>query len=716
MTTAGTAAAALLGAAVAAGVLTAPAHAVSGDGSSAGSYAFAARLAIGADDTARACTGSLVAPQWILTAASCFAADPETAAAAAGRPALKTVATVSGKTGEVVELVPRAGRDIVLARLAKPLTGITPVPLSATAATAGEQLKAAGYGRTKTDWVPGSLRTAAFTVGTAGSDDIAVTGVNAALCKGDTGGPLLREAGGQVSLVGVSSRSWQGGCFNEKETRTGAVASRADDLAAWVTTTVNAARITDFNGDGVPDTAVGDPAAAVGGLTSAGLVRVVYGGGKGTAEITQNSPGVGGSAEASDWYGESLAVVDHNLDGYSDLVVGAPAEDIGDQADSGFVQIVYGAAAGLTKGQTATTLEQGKGAGAILAGAPEAGDRMGHSLTAGVTTGGEPYLLIGVPGEDLDGVVDAGNAYYLRGTTNTSINQGKDGVPGVLENGDRFGTSLAGSPEHLAVGAPAEDIGDQADSGSVQVLKHGLTGGFPTPVVDVDQDDSAVTVTGSPEAGDQFGASLSLTSYRTTASDSATATDSILAVGSPGEALGTVKEAGRVVTLRITAAGKASQLGDISQDPADVVGAPEEADHFGRQVSVASTVPGAVATAQNMRLAVGVPDEDIGTASNAGSITAFSLLGNPGDSDVAVEPGMVGLPGASGANQRLGTSVFATAAHLYVGMPYGPAPYGAVHTVPWANIVSAASEPVTTYQPGQGGLPAAGTQFGSVVR
>ncbi|MFS8197200.1 hypothetical protein ACLVWQ_00795 [Streptomyces sp. CWNU-52B] len=129
-----------------------------------------------------------------------------------------------------------------------------------------------------------------------------------------------------------------------------------------------------------------------------------------------------------------------------------------------------------------------------------------------------------------------------------------------------------------------------------------------------------------------------------------------------------------------------------------------------------STVPGAVATAQNSRLAVGVPDEDIGTTANAGSVTAFSLLGDPGDSDVPVEPGMVGLPGASGANPRLGTSIFAAAGHLYVGMPYGPSPYGAVHTMPWANITAAATETVTTYQPGQGGLPAAGTQFGSAVR
>ncbi len=219
-----------------------PAHAVSGDPAPAGSYAFAANLAIGSDETARACTGSLVAPQWILTAASCFASDPETATVAAGAPALKTTATVSGKTGAVTELVPRPGRDVVLARLVKPLTGIAPVALSATPVTGGEQLRATGFGRARNKWVPGVQHTATLTVDSVGVDDIAATGVSAALCKGDAGGPLLRETGGRVEMVAVNSRSWQGGCFGEKETRTGAVASRSDNLAAWVTETVTAGR------------------------------------------------------------------------------------------------------------------------------------------------------------------------------------------------------------------------------------------------------------------------------------------------------------------------------------------------------------------------------------------------------------------------------------------------------------------------------------------
>lgn len=59
----------------------------------------------------------------------------------------------------------------------------------------------------------------------------------------------------------------------------------------------------------------------------------MYGGGKGTAEINQDLDWVPGSAEASDWFGEALATVDDNEDGYTDLVVGTPSEDLGTAAD-----------------------------------------------------------------------------------------------------------------------------------------------------------------------------------------------------------------------------------------------------------------------------------------------------------------------------------------------------------------------------------------------
>lgn len=80
--------------ATAGALLAAPAHAVVGDPVATGSYAFTAKVSLGADDTARACSGALVASDWILTAASCFATDVDVPTVAAGKPALAATATV----------------------------------------------------------------------------------------------------------------------------------------------------------------------------------------------------------------------------------------------------------------------------------------------------------------------------------------------------------------------------------------------------------------------------------------------------------------------------------------------------------------------------------------------------------------------------------------------------------------------------------------------
>ena len=67
---------ALLAATAAAGALTltTPAQAVIGDAVADSAYAFTAQIQIGEGDTSRACTGSLVDAQYVLTASSCFAA------------------------------------------------------------------------------------------------------------------------------------------------------------------------------------------------------------------------------------------------------------------------------------------------------------------------------------------------------------------------------------------------------------------------------------------------------------------------------------------------------------------------------------------------------------------------------------------------------------------------------------------------------------------
>jgi secreted trypsin-like serine protease len=213
----------------------------------------------------RACTGVLVDPQWVLTSSSCFA--DASGAVPPGVPKQATTATVGrtvlsgnkGRTVAVVDLVPHESRNVVLAKLATKVD-IVPVAIAATAPADGETLRVAGYGRTADEWVPNRLHAAAFTVQAVQGTTVSITGAtgDAAICKGDAGGPALRESGGHVELVAITSASWQHGCFGEIETRTGAVEIRVDDLAGWIGQhATHGGRGGDYNGDGRDDIVAG---------------------------------------------------------------------------------------------------------------------------------------------------------------------------------------------------------------------------------------------------------------------------------------------------------------------------------------------------------------------------------------------------------------------------------------------------------------------------
>ncbi|MFJ7154207.1 trypsin-like serine protease [Streptomyces sp. NPDC101118] len=225
--------AALLSAPLTLGALAGTASAVVGTPAAAGSLAHTARLSVGEWPSDRGCAATVVDEIWLATATSCFATVPG-ATVPAGQPAVKTTATLSdGRTVRITEVVPRTDRDLALVRLAEP-TAIKPVTLAAAAPAANAEVKAAGFGRTKTEWVPDKLHTGAFTVNASDTTTLTLTGKGTdALCKGDTGGPLLNASG---QLVGVNSRSWQGGCLGAPatETRTGAISSRADGLGSWI--------------------------------------------------------------------------------------------------------------------------------------------------------------------------------------------------------------------------------------------------------------------------------------------------------------------------------------------------------------------------------------------------------------------------------------------------------------------------------------------------
>lgn len=723
---------AALGTVLAAGSLAlcaVPASAVTGTpvADSDTTYAYTAQVIIGEHD--RGCSAVLVDTEWLLTAASCFADDPATSLAVpSGAPQKKTTAVIGradlagtqGAERRVVELVPRTDRDVVLARLNRPVTNVTPIALASAAPAAGAELTFAGYGRTKTEWAPLKLHTGTYTVDSVAATSANVTGKDgAAVCMGDTGGPAI-SAG---KLAGLSSRSSQGGCYgtDATQTSTAGVIARVDDLASWVNSKVGATRLTDFNGDGVEDIAIADPAGTVASKTNAGLVRISYGGGKGTAEINQDLAWVAGDAEQGDWFGDAIDTVDYNEDGYTDLVVGTTLEDVGSVVDAGFVDVLYGAAGGLGTGPvTSTHFEQGAGAGAIKAAASETGDRMGDALAAGTTVAGEPYIVIGVPGEALGTIAKAGAAFYLRGTTNIAVHQDKTDVPGAAEANDGFGAAVAADANHIAIGAPNENIGGDNAAGNLAVFSHTLhADGHPKPLFGLDQD--LENVSGGAEANDDFGAALSLTEFRP--SGAAAATDSILAIGSPGEAVvvGTENraDAGRVVVGRVTAAGAWDELRELKQGTADddVSGTSEAGDRMGETLTAVNTAPRAFGTTATMRLAVGTPGEALGTTDNAGAVHTFSLVAAAGANDRWIEAGDGdGIPGTPGANQYLGRNMHYTGTKLYVGMPYGPG-LGALYALPMSNTVNGGTvAAVTTYKPGTGGFPNVGTRFGAQAR
>ncbi|MFD5704106.1 esterase [Streptomyces lasiicapitis] len=194
----------------------------------------------------------------------------------------------------------------------------------------------------------------------------------------------------------------------------------------------------DINGDGFDDLVTGEPHSPDdGGETlTGGLVGVRYGSAEGISDDvkwwTQDSAGVPGTAERGDGWGADLSVDDTNKDGFADVAIGAPGEDIGTVADAGAVWVLRGAAAGLT----ATGAKSWDQNSADIPGAAEKGDKWGAQVRlTDPNSDGRFGLLASAPGENTD-----------------------DGVVWVLSAG-AGGVTAAGSWTYGAgsLGAPAAD-------------------------------------------------------------------------------------------------------------------------------------------------------------------------------------------------------------------------------------------------------------------
>jgi hypothetical protein len=280
----------------------------------------------------------------------------------------------------------------------------------------------------------------------------------------------------------------------------------------------------DFNQDGFADLAASAAFEAVGSLQGAGAVSVLRGSATGlTRTGGQLFTQVGGTVEAGDNFGFSLAAGDFNNNGFVDLAASAPFEAVGSIPDAGAVSVLYGSASGLSHTGAQLFTQVG--------GTVEAGDNFGFSLAAGdFNNDGFTDLAASAPSESIGSIQGAGAVSVLYGSATGLTRTGGQlftQVAGTVENFDFFGWALAAGDFNndgftdLAASALFESIGSIRDAGAVSVIYGSAAGLTRTGGQLFSQNSTGVPDTAEPD--DLFGDALAAS---TAASSTASASPS----------------------------------------------------------------------------------------------------------------------------------------------------------------------------------------------
>ncbi|MFF5156303.1 VCBS repeat-containing protein [Streptomyces sp. NPDC000348] len=390
--------------------------------------------------------------------------------------------------------------------------------------------------------------------------------------------------------------------------------------------------LADFNGDGRGDLATSVTGAYVSGKAQAGQFTVLYGTSTGVSSakrhtLSQNSSGVPGTAEAGDNFGYDHAYADFNGDGYDDVAVSSPYEDVEGDKDGGTLAILWGSASGITgKGITVTDPARsshdtwgknlaagdfdGDGRADLAVGSDNATIHVykGGFTTAGKSggrytitppiMGGEADGPVNLTASDVNGgatdlIVDGyetsseygwNRNYYIPGSASgLKTSAAKSLKPGVITavgdiDKDGYGDIVSGAYWNSTIedGTP---IPDSAKGGKVWVTYGSGTGPLTGSAVGITQNTG--NVPGTSEGNDYFGYELDLGDINA---------DGFLdlAIGVAGENIDSATDTGTVTLLYGTADGlnTASGAQSFSQDTAGVPGSNEDNDGFGLDVKL----------------------------------------------------------------------------------------------------------------------------------
>jgi hypothetical protein len=217
---------------------------------------------------------------------------------------------------------------------------------------------------------------------------------------------------------------------------------------------------------------------------------------------------------------QSKVRADFNGDGFSDLAIGVPREDVGSIADAGAVNVLYGSASGFSAAGNQFWHQDSD----RVNNKAESFDLFASSLAGGDFNGdGFIDLAVGVPMEETLYSVRCG--YFNNGAVNVLYGSAR----GLSAAGDRFwcerdlnhiaiysevfgyalgiGDFNGDSFLDLAVAAPGEHFDGVENAGSVFVL-YGSARGLSAAGSEFWHQGKGSGIADSPETGDNFGFAL----------------------------------------------------------------------------------------------------------------------------------------------------------------------------------------------------------------